>query len=99
GGGAQSDLWCQIHADVMDRTVERVAEPVYANLRGAALIAGIALGEVHSEQLRTIVETDTTFVPDSRLRATYDHLYREFPKLYRSQRAMFRRLNRARSHS
>ncbi|MGZ8765585.1 MAG: xylulokinase [Acidimicrobiia bacterium] len=99
GGGAQSDLWCQIHADVMDRTVERVAEPVYANLRGAALIAGIALGEVRSEQLRTIVETDATFVPDSRLRAIYDHLYREFPKLYRSQRAMFRRLNRARSHS
>ena len=26
GGGAQSDLWCQIHADVMDRTIERVAD-------------------------------------------------------------------------
>jgi xylulokinase len=21
GGGAQSDLWCQIHADVMDRRI------------------------------------------------------------------------------
>ncbi len=37
GGGAQSDLWCQIHADVLDRTIERVADPVDANLprRGA----------------------------------------------------------------
>ncbi|HPB45781.1 MAG TPA: FGGY family carbohydrate kinase, partial [Microthrixaceae bacterium] len=24
GGGAQSDLWCQIHADVMGRTIEQV---------------------------------------------------------------------------
>jgi xylulokinase len=28
GGGAQSDLWCQIHADVMDRTIERLADPI-----------------------------------------------------------------------
>ncbi|MFX8585777.1 FGGY-family carbohydrate kinase, partial [Acinetobacter baumannii] len=39
GGGAESDLWCQIHADVMDRTIERVAQPRLANLRGAALFA------------------------------------------------------------
>ena len=25
GGGARSDLWCQIHADVFDRAVEQVA--------------------------------------------------------------------------
>ena len=93
GGGAQSDLWCQIHADVMDRTVERVAEPVHANLRGAALIAGIALGELQPEQLRSLVAVDATFVPNRAHRTTYDRLYSEFPKLYRSQRAMFRRLN------
>ncbi len=46
GGGAQSDLWCQILADVTDHVVERLAEPLLANLRGAALFAGLALGEV-----------------------------------------------------
>ena len=40
GGGAIPDLWCQIHADVMDRRIERVADPLHANLRGAALFAG-----------------------------------------------------------
>ncbi len=40
GGGAPSDLWCQIHADVMDRTIERVDEPLHAGIRGAALFAG-----------------------------------------------------------
>ena len=52
GGGAQSDLWCQIHADVLDRTIERVADPVDANLRGAALFAGLALGAVQPRRGR-----------------------------------------------
>ena len=46
GGGAQSALWCQILADVIDRTIERVADPLLTGLRGAALFAGLALGEV-----------------------------------------------------
>ena len=27
GGGAVSDLWCQIHADILDRRIERVVRP------------------------------------------------------------------------
>ena len=94
GGGAQSDLWCQIHADVMDRTIERVGEPVLANLRGAALIAGMALGTVLPSEVRALVPVDTVFRPDPGRRATYDHLFREFPNLYRAQRRTFARLNR-----
>lgn len=44
GGGARSDLWCQIIADVCGRTCERVADPLNAQLRGAALFAGIGMG-------------------------------------------------------
>jgi xylulokinase len=95
GGGAQSDLWCQIHADVMGRTIERVAEPLHANLRGAALLASLALGEIELGELREIVKLDGVFTPDGANRSTYDRLYREFPKLYRSQKSMFARLNRA----
>ena len=46
GGGASSALWCQIHADVLDRTVEQVEDPLHANLRGAGLLAAMALGSV-----------------------------------------------------
>jgi xylulokinase len=94
GGGAQSDLWCQIHADVMDRTIERVDAPVLANLRGAALIAGMALGAVRPSEVGSLVGVDAVFRPDPTRRATYDHLFREFPKLYRAQRGTFARLNR-----
>ena len=35
GGGANSDQWAQIHADVLDREIRQVADPVLANVRGA----------------------------------------------------------------
>lgn len=99
GGGAVSDLWCQIHADVLDRRVERVAEPLVANLRGAALFAALSLGELKTSELRDLVKVDTTFVPDPANRKTYDRLYKELPRLYKSQRPMFSRLNKRRPGS
>ncbi len=93
GGGAQSELWCRIVADVCDRTVERVAEPLLCGLRGAALAAGLALGDV-DDDLRHLVPVDLTLEPDASNRAVYDRLFAELPRLYRSQRRMFHRLNR-----
>jgi len=97
GGGAQSDLWAQIHADVMDRAIERLADPIHVGLRGAALLAGIALGEIGPEEPHDLVEVDVTFTPDPANREVYDRLYDELPKLYKSQKPMFKRLNRRRS--
>jgi xylulokinase len=99
GGGAQADLWCQIHADVLDRTIERVHEPLHANLRGAAIFAGLALGAVRPEEVRELVAVDGVFRPDPAHRATYDRLYAEFPKLYKAQKGMFARLNSSRRTS
>ncbi|MFZ2014702.1 MAG: FGGY-family carbohydrate kinase [Nocardioides sp.] len=96
GGGAQSELWCAIVADVCDRTVERVADPLLTGLRGAALAAGIALGDVDRGELRGLVPLAETHRPEPANRAVYDRLYAEFPRLYRSQRRMFHRLNRPR---
>lgn len=97
GGGAQSDLWCQIHADVMNRTIERVADPVHANLRGAAILAGLALGDLDAAAAADFVPIAATFRPDPARRQVYDELYAEFPRLYKAQKAMFSRLNGARS--
>lgn len=95
GGGAQADLWCQIMADVMDRTIQRVADPLHANLRGAAIFAGMALGAVEPKEVRSLVRVDRTFRPDPANRAVYDRLFAEFPRLYRAQKGVFGRLNRA----
>lgn len=93
GGGATSDLWCQIHADVMDRTIERVADPLNCNARGAALIAGMALGAVQAGDIHELVTIERTFTPDPVNRAVYDRLYAEYPGLYKAQKGMFARLN------
>ena len=93
GGGAIADLWCQIHADVMDRTIERVADPMHANLRGAALFAALGLGAVSREEVRGLVPVDRVFGPEPATRDAYDRLYAEFPGLYKAQRKMFARLN------
>ncbi|MBS1848285.1 MAG: FGGY-family carbohydrate kinase [Actinobacteria bacterium] len=93
GGGAVSDLWCQIHADVLDRRIERPRDPMFANLRGAGLAAGIASGTISVDDVADLVPVERTFVPDAANRSTYDRIYGEFTKRYRADKAMFHRLN------
>jgi xylulokinase len=92
GGGALSPLWAQIMADVLGRTVQRVEDPVSANVRGAALLAWVALGELRPDQLHGRAPVAALHRPDPARRDTYDELYRAFRALYRSSRRTRRRL-------
>ena len=94
GGGAQSDLWCQIHADVLGRRVERVADPAVAQLRGVALYALVALGRLDLADVPALVPAATAFDPDPATSATYAPLYAEFTRVYGRLKGMYRRLNR-----
>ncbi len=93
GGGARSDLWCQMHADVCDRVIRRVAEPQHANARGAAFVAWLALGRQTLDELNRAVAIETEFHPDPTARAAYAPLYREFLKLYKAHKPIHARLN------
>ncbi len=94
GGGAVSDVWCQIHADVMNREVRQVSKPLLANVRGAALFAGISLGKISSSDVAKDVKIGKTFVPTDENLKVYDELYGEFKKVYKAQKNMYKRLNR-----
>ena len=83
GGGAQSALWCRIMADVLQREIRQVANPIRANARGAALLAGIALGRIDVDDLARNVSVVETFVPDPGTSSTYDALYDEFRVLHK----------------
>ncbi|ATB28824.1 xylulokinase [Melittangium boletus] len=96
GGGARSRLWCQIQADVLDRRIQQVDEPVLANARGAAFQAAVALGRLTVEDIPALVPIAETFEPNPRNRALYDELFGEFLHLYKSNKAIFARLNRER---
>ncbi len=97
GGGARSKLWCQIYADVLDRPILQVAEPVMANARGAALQAAVALGHLKVDEIPALVPVARTYEPDRKNRGIYDELFREFLQLYKTNKSIFARLNRAQS--
>jgi xylulokinase len=94
GGGANSDQWAQIHADVLGREIRQVADPVLANARGAALIALVALGRVTVGEIPSMVEVRRTYVPDPSTADEYQLLFDEFVTLYKQTKGIFRRLNR-----
>ena len=94
GGGAQSDLWCQIHADVLGRRIERVADPMFASLRGAGLFAAISLGKLSLDEVRGLVRVTDTFEPEEQVRKVYDPMYSEFKRFYGALHGSYARLNR-----
>ncbi len=94
GGGANSDIWAQIHADVTGRRIRQVSEPVLANVRGAGMLAWLALRALRVEDMAGAVEVRAIFEPDPANRSLYDELYREFVNLYQKTKAIHRRLNR-----
>ncbi len=97
GGGALSDLWCQIHADILNREIRRVAEPRLANLKGAALLAGLSIGRLSPQQMSERIKMERSFEPNSQYRAAYDELYAEFRNLYNVEKKIYARLNRKES--
>lgn len=95
GGGSESDLWCQIHADVIGRPLHRVAQPLLTNVRGAALFAGLVLGLLTEDEVAGRTVVDRVFQPDPQSRDLHDRLHSEFVRLSKAQKGMYERLNDA----
>ena len=95
GGGAKSDIWCQIHADVLDRPIRQVQDPMQANVRGAALLASAALGYIGYNDIASRVPITKTYVPNPGHRKIYDELFNEFIAIYENNRKIYTRLNRS----
>ena len=93
GGGANSNIWCQIFADVMDRPIRQIKDPIQANVRGAAFVAGVGLGKMSFDDVPGLVEVHREYQPNSGHRQVYDAHFREFVNLYRQNRRMYQRLN------
>jgi len=95
GGGANSDVWCQIFADVLQRPIRQMADPIQVNVLGAAFIAFMGLGWVRLEDIPRIVRYKAQYTPRPDLRNLYDRQFREFVELYKRNKAIYRRLNKS----
>jgi xylulokinase len=95
GGGANSDLWCQITADVLNLKVRKMKNPVMANSQGAAYLAAMAMGNITLDEILKIREVEREFSPNPALRNTYDRLFTEFVQFYHANKRAFTRLNQS----
>ncbi len=95
GGGAKSNIWCQIHADVLNRPIRQVKDPIQVNARGAALLASAALGILRYEDIDSRVPIVQTYQPNPDHRKIYDELFKEFLAIYESNRKIYARLNQS----
>ena len=93
GGGANSNIWCQIFADVLKRDIRKVTDPIHANARGAAFIALVGLGEIDFEKIPNLVQIDTVYSPNSDNTAIYDELITAFVKIYTANKKIYQQLN------
>jgi xylulokinase len=93
GGGAQSALWCQIHADVLGRTILQAEDPIMVNVRGVGLLAHVALGNLTWDDIPRAVPMAATFSPDPDTRDTYDRLFDAFRRIHKGNRRIYRSLN------
>lgn len=93
GGGGNSDVWCQIFADVLNVEVRQVQNPIQANARGAAFIAAVGLGQIGFEDVPGLVEFKRTYRPDPRHGAVYDEGYELFTQIYKRMSSVYKRLN------
>ncbi len=93
GGGAKSDIWCQIYADVLNRTIRQVKDPIQANARGAAFLASVALGYIKFEDIPHLTQISKTYVPNPQNVKLYDRIFKEFLLLYKNNKKAFHRMN------
>jgi len=94
GGGAQSNVWCQIIADVLNRKIKQVKDPIQANARGAAYIASVGLGYNNWDAISKNIEISNVFTPNPENRETYNNLFKEYLNIYKITRKLYRRLNK-----
>jgi xylulokinase len=93
GGGAQSDVWCQVFADVMGVEILQMQDPIQANARGAALIAAAGLGEIRLPDVEGLIPIRHTYSPNPANRELYTERFEVFQQIYKQMRGVYHRLN------
>ncbi|WP_405163100.1 FGGY-family carbohydrate kinase [Nocardia sp. NBC_01499] len=100
GGGANSDLWSQIFADVLRRPVQRLETRDYSAVLGAALLAsvGAAIYPDIATATDRAVTIDRVFTPDNERADLLDPLFEVYLDSYQALRNVHAKLADWRAH-
>ena len=93
GGGAQSDVWAQIHADVLGVPIHQVDDPINTTVRGTALLALVTLGYRSIDEIPNLIKIKQVFEPNTTNQAIYDRMYHQYRKLFKRNKKIFGVLN------
>ncbi|MFN3603246.1 MAG: xylulokinase [Leptonema sp. (in: bacteria)] len=93
GGGAKSDLWSQILADVLNVQILQIKNPTSVNLRGAGLLAFVTLGMLQWEQIPNTLQVKKVYEPIQENVKIYNEMFKEFIEIYKKNYKIYKRLN------
>lgn len=93
GGGARSDIWCQIIADVYNRPIKQLADPITAGSRGVALLAWQAIGKIDYSDFGKNVEIKKIYMPNPHNKTLYNERFAIFMEHYKLNQKLWKKLN------
>ena len=94
GGGAKSDVWCQILSDVLERKIIQMEEPALAAAKGSAIISMVGLGILKKfSDAIPLIKIKKTFNPNVENKKIYEKLFSEYIQIYKRNKEMFKNLN------
>jgi xylulokinase len=96
GGGAQSDVWCQVMADVLGCAIRQPEAPIQANALGAAFIGAVGIGALRFDDLPDLQRTQRIYEPNPTHHAAYEDSYATFQEVHRCLAPLYRKINPAR---
>jgi xylulokinase len=90
GGGARSDVWLQIFADVWNKTVRRRSIVDEANSLGAAVAGGVGVGLFEDfDVAASLSRVEESFEPDGERAERYARRHEQFLDAYRRLEPVF----------
>lgn len=94
GGGAKSPEWLKIKSDILNKKIVTLKNPEAASL-GAALLAGVAIGEYKSyeDAVENAVKEDRVFSPDEDSNMQYNKRYMIYKDIYSKNRELLHRIS------
>jgi len=94
GGGALSDVWVQIMADVVGIPMQQVEYPRLSNVLGIAFLAFNRLGLISLDEIPSKVKIAKTYKPREENLPVYDKLYQQFLSSFKNIKPIFHALNK-----
>ncbi|MFZ0532112.1 MAG: FGGY-family carbohydrate kinase [Anaerolineales bacterium] len=94
GGGARSDMWAQIMADVLGIPMHQQENPSNNTLLGVAFLAFNRLGLMSLDDIPKKIRYSHIYEPNSVNREVYDRMYAQFRQCTKQLKPIFHALNK-----